>query len=114
MGAGVKVMRNWFANFFDGHDEVLTVGGIIPARHAESGFALFVSFTYGDWNPPIVNGRIPVRIEAQLTTGKVRASGEITVTSDSEFFERMVPGICEQIAHPTAWNVPLRGSRYRA
>lgn len=113
MGHGVKLMRNWFSMFQDGRDDLTEMGSIAP-RHASSGFALFVTFTYGNHNPAIVNGRIPVAVQVGLTTGKVRATGDITVTKDAEFFERMVPGIREQISHPTAWNVPLRGSRYKA
>ena len=33
------------------------------------------------------------------------------VTKNAQFFEEMVPGIREQIAHPTSWNLPLRDSR---
>ena len=109
MGAGTKVMRNWFAYFPDG-DVRLTVAGPIGPRHAESGFALFVSFTHGNWNPTIIDGCIVVKVEAGLTTGKIRTKARILVTTNAEFFEEMVPGIREQIAHPTAWNVPLRNS----
>ena len=109
MGAGTKVMRNWFAHFPDGNDR-LTVAGPIGPRHTESGFALFVSFTHGNWNPAIVDGCTAVEVEAGLTTGTIRTKARITVTRNTGFFEEMVPGIREQIAHPTAWNVPLRNS----
>jgi hypothetical protein len=52
MGHGVKVMRNWFAMFQDG-DGHLTEKGFIAPRHAASGFALFVTFTHGNLNPPL-------------------------------------------------------------
>jgi hypothetical protein len=88
--------------------------GSLRSRHAESGLALFVAFTYGDWNPPIVDGRIPVRVEVGLTTGKIRAKGDITVTKNAESFEQRVPGIREQISDSRAWNIPGRDRPYKA
>lgn len=108
MGAGTKFMRNWFARFPD-EIEGLTVKGKIEARDAHSGFALFVSHTYGSWNPRLRKEAIPVRVTAILTSG-VRVSGTVNVkvNTDPSFFEEMVPGFLDQIRHPTAWNAPLR------
>jgi len=108
MGSGVKLLRNWFANFPDEYQQ-LTIDGHLPPGHANSGYALFVSHTYGTWNPVVRNDKVRVRISVGLTTGKtIRAKAWIPATHDAEFFEGMVPGILEQIRHPTSWNLPLR------
>jgi hypothetical protein len=108
MGAGTKIMRNWFTLFSDGMVG-LSVEGKIEARNANSGFSLFVSHTFGSWNPAIRNEKIRVRVAAILATGqRIKGSGTVHVTRDSALIEEMVPGMLEQIRHPTSWNVPLR------
>ena len=103
-------MRNWFARFPD-EIEGLTISGRIDARDAHSGFALFVSHTYGSWNPRVRDERVVVRATVTLTTGR-RVSGkvDVVVNRNGAFFEEMVPGFLEQISHRTAWNVPSRSS----
>ena len=107
MGAGTKFMPNWFAHFPDGIER-LTIDGPIGPRRARSGFALFVAFTHGDWNPSVVDECCEIRVEVGLTLGKVTGMARVPVTRRVEFFEEMVPGIREQIGDPTAWNLPLR------
>jgi len=108
MGSGIKLMRNWFAIFPDGI-ETLTIRGRIAPKDAESGFILFVAFTHGNWNPRIREECVHVGIKVHLTTGeKLRATARIPVTRNTEFYEQMVPGILDQIRHPTAWNLPPR------
>jgi len=108
MGGGIKLMRNWFAYFPDSLEN-LTVDGKIDARDAASGFALFVSHTYGSWNPKIENQHVHVCVYARLTTGKaVKTSAKILVTRNEEFFEEMIPGITAHVEHPSSWNVPAR------
>jgi hypothetical protein len=106
-GSGLKVMRNWFTRFQDEWPES-TLEGIIAPRHLQSGYAMFVSFTYGDFNPLIVDGTVAVLIEVGLTTGRARARGKVTITENTAFFEEMVPGVLAQIARPNSWNLPLR------
>lgn len=108
MGSGTKVMRNWFSYFPDGQ-ESLTVDGKIEPRDAASGFALFVGNTYGSWNPRTRNDQVTVKVIASLTSGRrVSGKAKVSVTRDREYFEKMVPGINDQIDHPSAWNVPSR------
>lgn len=108
MGGGTKIMRNWFAHFPDGIP-TLTVEGKIDARDAESGYALFVTHTHGSWNPKVQNNLVRVRVYERLTTGRtVSASAMVVVAQNPEFFEQMVPGILDQVEHPSAWNVPAR------
>lgn len=108
MGGGIKLMRNWFAYFPD-NLENLTVDGKIDARDAASGFALFVSHTYGSWNPKLKNEHVHVCVYAKLTTGKtVKTSAKIPVTRNEKFFEEMIPGIMAHVDDPSSWNVPAR------
>ncbi len=104
------MIRNWFAFFDDGLDH-LTVTGVISPGHAESGFALFVSVTYGNWNPIVKEDEVFVIVRAGLANGKmVRCKTKVQVMQDAESFEEMVPGVLDQVRHPTAWNTPLRHS----
>lgn len=108
MASRTKIMRNWFSHL-SGEMPGLTITGKIEPKHAESGFALFVSFTHGTWNPVIVNNSIRIRVRVRLTTGeKLEASARIPVTRNAEFFEGLVPGVLEHIRHPGAWNLPIR------
>jgi len=109
MGSGTKFMRNWFANFDDDRNELLSLNGRIEAKDSNSGFALFVTFTCGLWKPKIINDNVRIRVYASLGSGEVlRTSANIPVTTDKTLLEKMVPGVLEQISHPTAWNVPAR------
>lgn len=111
MGGGTKIMRNWFAMFPD-NMERLTVHGKIDARDAQSGYALFVTHTWGSWNPEVRKGRVRVEVSARLTTGRrVRCKASVPVTDNDELFEKMVPGMREHVEHPTSWNVPARFRR---
>lgn len=110
MGSGVKIMRNWFARFPDEQQD-LTISGHLSPGHADSGYALFVSFTHGSWNPVVTSDEVVVRLTVGLTTGKkIVTKARIHTTRDADFFESLVPGVLEQVRHPTAWNLPLRHS----
>ncbi len=109
MGSGTKLMRNWFAHFDNGSDELLSLTGRVEPKDSNSGFALFVMFTFGSWNPKIINENVRICVYASLGSGEMlRTSANIRVTTDKTFLEKMVPGVLEQISHPTAWNVPAR------
>lgn len=78
-GAAVKLMPNWFGCFPDeiGH---LTVDGKIDARDASSGYVLFVTHTFGSWNPKVNGGKIKVEVSTILTSGKrIAAKAHIDV-----------------------------------
>lgn len=108
MGAGTKVMRNWFAHFPDEIAE-LTVDGRIEPNDAQSGYALFVTHTFGSWNPKVLDGAVRVTCRALSATGdKVNASGQIPVMTDPDRLEVMVPGVLDQARHPSSWNIPAR------
>lgn len=104
MGSGTKVSKVFFSKFDDGF-EALTMSGDIEAKQFQNGYLLFVSFTWGSWNPKIVKGHIRTRICCQLTTGEVISdSASIQVTTNAEMFEKWVPGIIDQVGHECTWN----------
>lgn len=106
MGHGIKILKNWFSRFSDNMDH-LTLDGRIGPKDAESAYALFVSSTWGSWNPLIFKNHANVCAIVHLATGeKLKTFASIPVTTDADFFEKMVPGILNQIRHPTAWNAP--------
>lgn len=109
MGSGTKVLRNWFTQFNDGNDALLSLNGRVESKDATSGFVLFVIFSFETWDPRIVNNCIQVRVKASLASGeKLETEKNIPITTDKALIEKLVPGFLNQISHPTAWNVPLR------
>jgi hypothetical protein len=108
MDSGIKVFRNWFSNFPDGPDS-LTIQGRIAPKDAASGFLLFVSSTYGSWNPKIVNDCVLVRGRVTLTTGeKLTAVARIPVTTNAESFESLIPNGLVHVRDRGTWNLPAR------
>ncbi len=107
MGGGVKFMRVFFTNFPDDASE-LTATGQLDAKEYCAGYLLFVSVTFGTWNPRISGGSIKVVLRARLTTGeRLTARAKVPVNESKQFFEQTVPGIVAQIEHETAWNIPV-------
>lgn len=104
MGSAIKVSKVFFSTFGDGYND-LTMTGVLSPKDFQSAYLLFVSFTWGSWNPRIRNGRVRVRLSAEITTGEtLRSVAEIAVTQDKEQFEKWVPGIIDQINHQSTWN----------
>lgn len=104
MGSGTKVSKVFFSNFPDGFSD-LTMSGELEPKQFQSGYVMWVSFTWGSWNPHIREEHVRIRISAQLTSGKtLRSVVRVPVTRDEAFFEKWVPGILAQIGHQCAWN----------
>jgi hypothetical protein len=99
------MLRNWFNQFPDGVAS-LTVESDVAARSMSSGYLLFVSFTYGWANFLCLNQNVDVRIRVHLATGEtLKARAKIRTPTDPTFLEGLVPGITEQIRHPSSWNL---------
>ena len=106
MGAGTKMLRNWFSHF--GDELNLTIDGQIDPSEANSGYVLFVNHTWGAWNPRDEDGTLEVKCRASTAVGgKLYASGKIT-PMDADKLEEMVPGILDLARHEGSWNVPAR------
>jgi len=104
MGENTKFQKVFFTNFPDGLND-MTVSDIVEAKCHESGYLLFVSFTFGDWNPRIVNGYAKVYLTVRLTTGeKLKTKGWIQVSDNLEKFESWLPGIREHLEQECTWN----------
>jgi hypothetical protein len=107
-----KVSRTWFINYGDDAPASLTAHGRIEARDTEDAYILFVSATYGSWNPRVENDHVRIWVSARLTTGEtMRTSTKIPTTKDMESFEKRVPGVREHVASDGAWNISLRDWR---
>jgi hypothetical protein len=100
-----RYLKNWFSNFEEGSDH-LTVGATIGPREFQSGFLLFVSFSWGYLRPLVRKGGVPVKLKARLTTGEVlEVKSSIYIVEDILTFESMVPGIFEHVSNRETWNV---------
>lgn len=105
IGDITRLLKNWFSNFAEG-SENLTLDARIEPRDYQSGFLLFVSVSWGYMRPHIMNGAIPVRLYARLTTGETLiAKSNIVLMDDHEAFEAMVPGVLAHVQNRSTWNV---------
>lgn len=100
-----KHLKNWFSHFPDGKDS-LTLDGRVEARDLQSAFLLFVSVSYGFMRPVAINGKIPVKLRARLTTGeRLSVKSHITIIDDHNYFESLLPGVIAHAQDRNLWNV---------
>lgn len=105
LGESYKLMGAFFTTYGDDYDAILSVSGLIESREMASGYLLFVSNTYGSWNPKIENGKIKVRLICSLTTGETLSYNEyLRVTEDHDLIEEFCPGLVKHVAHDSTWN----------
>jgi hypothetical protein len=105
LGGGGKVMPTWFSHFADGLAHQ-TIGASVEPKEAPCGYLLFVSFTYGSWNPRVSPKGVRLRVTVRFTTGPAATSAAwIPIMHDKEKFEKLVPGIFAQLGHESSWNI---------
>ena len=81
------------------------MSGNIGSKEFQNGYILFVSFTYGSWNPKLIKDRVRLKILCKLTTGEtLKDAAYIRITYDAEKFEKWVPGIIDQVGHESSWH----------
>lgn len=108
LGSGFKMMGVWFTNFPDEEYALPPALGALEPKDMESGYLLFSSFTWGSWNPVVVDGQIRVKLKAHLTSGEVLVStARLRALYESETAHEFCPGIIEHIAHESTWNHDL-------
>jgi hypothetical protein len=100
-----RYLKNWFSNFEEGGD-YLTLDAKIEPREFQSGFLLFVSFSWGYMRPLVKDGAVPIKLKARLTTGEIlEVKSSIHIVKDRETFESMVPGIFTHVCNSETWNI---------
>ena len=105
MGENIKFQHVFLTNFDDGFEHLTPASGVIDPKGCEHGYLLFVSFTFGDWNPKIDKGYVKIEISFSLTTGeKLKAKGSIKTSEDWDYFESWVPGIKEHLQQECTLN----------
>lgn len=105
VGDVTKYLKNWFSNFNEGHDS-LSLGSKIEGRDFQSGFLMFVSLTSGNMLPKKVDGNIPIKLKARLTTGETLfAKANIHVLGNNSVLQELVPGVFEYVENPSTWNI---------
>ena len=108
LGSGFKMMGVWFTNFTDEEYALPPALGALEPKDMESGYLLFSSFTWGSWNPVVVDGQIRVKLKAHLTSGEVLVStARLRALYEPETAHEFCPGIIEHIAHESTWNHDL-------
>jgi hypothetical protein len=108
VGSGIKMMGVWFTNFPDEEYVIPPALGALEPKDMESGFLLFTSFTWGSWNPVVVDGQIRVKLKACLTSGEVLVNtARLRALCEPETAHDFCPGIIEHIAHESTWNHDL-------
>ncbi len=105
LGEGYKLMGAFFTSYADQHDSALSVSGRIEARDIASGYLLFVSNTYGSWNPVVEGEKVKVRVKVTFSVGgRRRASCWIRVVEDPAVVEEFCPGLVGHVGHESTWN----------
>lgn len=105
LGEGYKLMGAFFTKYGDEKDEILSVSGAIESREVASGYLLFVSNTFGSWNPKIEDERVKIRLTCSLTTGeKLSHTGYLRITTDPAIIEEFCPGLISHVTHDSTWN----------
>jgi hypothetical protein len=108
VGSGIKMMGVWFTDFPDEEYAIPASQGALEPKDMESGFLLFASFTWGSWNPAVVDGLLKVKLKAHLTSGEVLVStARLRALYEPEIAHEFCPGIIEHIAHESTWNHDL-------
>ena len=108
IGTGVKFMGVFFTEYLEEDGKFDVVTGRLEPKENCGGYLLFVSFTYGDWNPKIKNNRIMIKLNGILTSGeKLTSKAAIRIERSKEVIEEFVPGITEHVAHESTWNHDL-------
>ncbi len=108
VGTVTKLMSVFFTEYSEenGRHEVIT--GILEPKDKCGGYLLFVSFTYGNWNPKIRNGRINVKLTGVLTSGeKITSKASLRIEQSKEVIEKFSPGLLKHIANEATWNHDL-------
>lgn len=105
VGDVTKYLKNWFSNYDEGSDN-LTLDARINDREFQSGFIMFVSASWGNMLPRVVNGKILVRMKARLTTGEILvAKARIHILEDNSVLEALLPGLFAHAENPATWNI---------
>ena len=108
VGTGLKLMGVWFTNFAGDESQLPPSMGCLESMQMESGYLLFVSYTWGGWSPSISDGKIRVRLKALLTSGETLVhETRVRAVFDSSFVSEFCPGIIEHIADQSTWNHDL-------
>jgi hypothetical protein len=108
VGTGWKLMGVWFTNFAGDESPLPPSTGRLESMHMESGYLLFVTYTWGGWSPAVADGKIRVRLKALLTSGDVLVhEARVRAVSDSSIISELCPGIIEHIADESTWNHDL-------
>ena len=108
IGTGIKYMGVFFTEYLEeeGKREVIT--GELDPKDMCGGYLLFVSFTYGNWNPKIKNERIRVKLNGILTSGdKISSKASLRIEQSRDIIEELVPGLLEHVAHESTWSHDL-------
>jgi hypothetical protein len=108
VGTGLKMMGVWFTNFAGDEYPLPPAMGCLESMHMESGYLLFLSYTWGGWSPAVADGKMRIRLKALLTSGEVLVhETRIRAISDSSVVSELCPGIIEHIADESTWNHDL-------
>jgi len=108
MGAGTKYLAVWFSRF-PGSTDDLVVNARIQDKGYSEGYLLFVSNTYGSWNPEELDGKVEIEVTAVLTSGeRVKARSKIRIWESMEEIEKLIPDLGDQVRHQSSWNIPAK------
>ncbi|WP_204427169.1 hypothetical protein [Alloalcanivorax marinus] len=105
VGDITRYLKNWFSNFSEGPGS-LTLDGRIESMDFQSGFLVFVSASWGNMRPRLIEKGVPIKLKARLTTGEtLYVKSIIPVLEDHSVMEGLVPGIFGHVENSSTWNI---------
>ncbi len=94
--------------YFTNFSHCAGVTSIVEPNRRKSGYILFVSKTWGDWNAKDYSGNINILIQVSLLgAGFLKYKGKIRVTFSKNEIEEWCPGLYEYIIKSSPVNVSL-------
>ena len=108
VGTGIKFMNVFFTEYPEEEVKLKAESGKLETKEMASGYVLFVSSTYGNWNPKIRDGYIRVKLHGILTNGETNTNkAPIRITQSKEIIDELVPGLVQHVAHESTWGYDL-------
>lgn len=108
VGQSTKFMGVWFTEY-PLEDRIFEPAtGKLDPKDTCGGYLLFVSMTFGSWNPKIEQELINVKLIASLTSGdKLTSRARLRIVRDQLYVNEFCPGLVEHVSHESTWNHDL-------
>ncbi|EDY84326.1 hypothetical protein VDG1235_3957 [Verrucomicrobiia bacterium DG1235] len=106
MGDGLKILPVYFTNYGDGFDEKCTVEGFVEPRRVRAAYSMFISNTWGSWDPIVKNEKIEIKLTATtIGEGTLTRKVKLPVVTKKEVLDDFCNGLYDYVQTPNTWNL---------